>query len=93
MQEYGTTVVVTPLIALKQDMQRRCKELGIECMLWLTRKKIHNAKILLVTPESAISTGFMQHMRKLQGMDRLDRIVINECHVLLNTRQDFRRKL
>ncbi|KAH0553468.1 hypothetical protein GP486_006460, partial [Trichoglossum hirsutum] len=93
IQEAGTTVVVMPLIALKQDMQRRCRELGLECIAWSARKKIHDTCILLVTPESAVSQGFMNHLRKLQAMDRLDRIVIDECHVLLNTRLDFRRKL
>src|SRR5579862_514407 len=93
VKEAGTTVVVTPLIALKQDMQRRCRELGLECVEWEARRKMHDSCILLVTPESAISQGFMNHMRKLQAMDRLDRIVIDECHILLNTRLDFRRKL
>jgi superfamily II DNA helicase RecQ len=93
IREAGTTVVVTPLIALKQDMQRRCRELGLDCIAWSARKKIHDTCILLVTPESAVSQGFMNHLRKLQAMDRLDRIVIDECHVLLNTRLDFRRKL
>ncbi|KAH0551515.1 hypothetical protein GP486_007269 [Trichoglossum hirsutum] len=93
VKDAGTTVVVTPLIALKQDMQRRCRELGLECQEWSTRKRVHDSCILLVTPESAISQGFMNHLRKLQGMDRLDRIVIDECHVLLNTQLDFRRKL
>ncbi|KAH0548035.1 hypothetical protein GP486_008223 [Trichoglossum hirsutum] len=93
IREAGTTVVITPLIALKQDMQRRCRELGLECIAWSARRKIHDTCILLVTPESAVSQGFMNHLRKLQAMDRLDRIVIDECHVLLNTRLDFRRKL
>lgn len=93
VKDAGTTVVVTPLIALKQDMQRRCRELGLECAEWDTRRKMRDCCILLVTPESAISKGFMTYMRKLQVMDRLDRIVIDECHILLNTRLDFRRKL
>ena len=93
VKEAGTTVVITPLIALKQDMQRRCRELGIECQSWSARKKINDSCILLVTPESAVSQGFMTHLRKLQAMDRLDRIVVDECHVLLNIRMDFRRKL
>jgi superfamily II DNA helicase RecQ len=93
VKDAGTTVVVTPLVALKQDMRRRCRELGLECQEWSTRKKMHDSCILLVTPESAVSQGFMNYLRKLQVMDRLDRIVIDECHILLNTRLDFRRKL
>jgi superfamily II DNA helicase RecQ len=93
VKDAGTTVVVTPLIALKQNMLKRCWELGLEYIEWDSGRKIHDSCILLVTPESAISKGFMNYMRKLQSMDRLDRIVIDECHILLNTRLDFRRKL
>jgi superfamily II DNA helicase RecQ len=93
VKDAGTTVVVTPLIALKQDMQKRCRELGLECIVWGSGRRMHDSCIVLVTPESAVSQGFMNYMRKLQSMDRLDRIVIDECHILLNTRLDFRRKL
>ncbi|KAH0558842.1 hypothetical protein GP486_004521 [Trichoglossum hirsutum] len=93
VKDAGTTVVVTPLIALKQDMRRRCRGLGLECAEWDARKKMRDCSILLVTPESVISKGFMTYMRKLHGMDRLDRIVIDECHILLNTQLDFRRRL
>jgi RecQ family ATP-dependent DNA helicase len=90
----GTTVVVTPLLALKQDMQRRCRQLGINCVEWKGgQRPLQDASIILVTPESAISKAFMNYMRHLQGMDRLDRIVIDECHVLLNTRLSFRKQL
>src|SRR5436309_3473959 len=94
VRDAGTTVVVTPLLALKQDMERRCRKLGINCIEWKGgQKPLQDASIILVTPESAISKAFMNYIRYLQSMDRLDRIVIDECHVLLNTRLSFRKQL
>ena len=54
---------------------------------------MHDSCILLVTPETAISQRFINYMRKLQVMNRLDRIVIDKCHILLNTWLDFWQKL
>src|SRR3982750_2839826 len=45
----GTTVVVTPLLALKQDMQRRCRQLGINCVEWKGgQRPLQDASIILV---------------------------------------------
>ncbi|HXP49831.1 MAG TPA: DEAD/DEAH box helicase, partial [Bacteroidia bacterium] len=57
VKDAGTTVVVTPLIALKQDMQKRCRELGLDCIVWGTERRMHDSCFILVTPESAVSQG------------------------------------
>src|ERR1700739_681815 len=80
VKEAGTTVVITPLIALKHNMLKRCWELSLECIEWDSGRRMNDSCILLVIPESAISKEFMNYMRKLQSMDRLDRIMIDECH-------------
>lgn len=30
----GTTILIVPLVALKQDTMRRCQQLGIDCAIW-----------------------------------------------------------
>ena len=82
-----------PLIALRQDLRRRCQDLGIDCREWNRRSPPDDARIVLVTPESARSEGFIRFMNRLRGQERLDRIVIDECHVVLNDQPDFRPKL
>jgi hypothetical protein len=47
-----TTVGVIPLIALRGDMVRRCKLLGISCAAWEGRRPPDAAAVVLVTPES-----------------------------------------
>ncbi|EAW22049.1 uncharacterized protein NFIA_024280 [Aspergillus fischeri NRRL 181] len=87
----GTTVVVlVPLVALRADMTRRCQELGISCVLWESRRPLDAASIVLVTPESAVSPDFQTFLNWLRWMRRLDHIMINECHVVLNDQRDFR---
>jgi superfamily II DNA helicase RecQ len=48
------------------------------------------AQIVLVQPESAVSKTFAQYLNKLQGLGQLDRIVIDECHTVLDSKTDFR---
>ncbi|KAL8685459.1 MAG: hypothetical protein Q9218_007746, partial [Villophora microphyllina] len=89
----GVTVVVVPLIALRQDMTRRCRELGVRCRSWSSTHPPDDAQIVLVTPESALGEGFVRFLNRLRKQGRLDRIVIDECHVVLNQQPDFRPKL
>jgi superfamily II DNA or RNA helicase len=85
-EQEGLTVVVVPLVALREDMQRRCDELGIKCAAWDWRRPPDDATIVLVTPESAATAGFEVFLSRAQVTKRLDRIVIDECHVALKTK-------
>ena len=86
----GVTVVVVPLIALRGDMLQRCYHLGISCVEWESRRPADQASIVLVTPESAITEDFMTFLNRQRLCHRLDRIVIDECHVILNDQTNFR---
>ena len=93
VEQGGTTVVVVPLIALRGDMTRRCNELGISCAEWEGRRQPDAAAIVLVTPESAVTEGFMTFLNRLKATQQLDRIVIDECHIVLNRRYTFRKQM
>lgn len=89
----GVTVVVVPLKALKKDMIHRCEEIGIRCAVWDGRNQPDGASIVLVTPEKAASEEFGTFINRIRQTKRLDRIVIDECHVILNDQLDFRKHL
>src|SRR5277367_6555500 len=89
----GTTVVIIPLCSLQEDLERRCKEARIECVQWDSRKPHETASIVLVTPESAVTKTFNTYINRLRGTYQLDRVVIDECHVVLDSGPDFRPKL
>ena len=93
VEQGGTTVVVVPLIALRGDMMRRCRKLGISCAEWGSRRPPDAAAIVLVTPESAVGEEFATFLNRLRATRQLDRIVIDECHIVLNRRYDFRKEM
>ncbi|KAL2801580.1 P-loop containing nucleoside triphosphate hydrolase protein [Aspergillus granulosus] len=86
----GCTVVVVPLISLRSDLMKRCQGLGIQCVSWESRHPPDEAAIVLVTPESTENPDFHTFLNRQRFMRRLDRIVIDECHVILNQQKDFR---
>jgi len=48
---------------------------------------------VLVTPESAVTKTFDTYINRLRSTYQLDRVVIDECHVVLDSGPDFRLKL
>jgi hypothetical protein len=82
-EQGGTTVVVVPLIALRGDIMRRCRKLGISCAEWNSRRPPDAAAAVLVTPESAVGEEFATFLNRLRATWQLDRIVIDEYGGLL----------
>lgn len=77
----GTTVVIVPLVSLRRDLVRRCRELGIPCAAWDARQPPDPCNVVLVTPESALTEVFFSFLHRLRTTQRLDRIVVDECHL------------
>jgi superfamily II DNA helicase RecQ len=92
-EQGGTTVVVVPLIALRGDIMRRCRKLGISCAEWDSRCPPDAVAVVLVTPESAVGEEFATFLNQLRATRQLDRIVNDECHIVLNRRYDFRKDM
>ena len=89
----GTTIVVVPLVPLREDLKQRCEAKGILCIEWNSRLPADRAAIILVTPESAVGDTFLTFINRLRAMRQLDRIVIDECYVILNQKYTFRKQL
>ncbi|KAL0764703.1 hypothetical protein CaCOL14_012793 [Colletotrichum acutatum] len=89
----GVTIVITPLTALRTDLDARCKACGIASHVWLSYKNNQAASIIFVTPESAVAKGFRDFVARLEARQALDRVVLDECHVVLEGTRSFRPKL
>lgn len=89
----GMTVVIVPLVSLRGDMRKRCEGLGIGCVEWSAGRPEEWATLVLVTPESATSTTFWNFINRQRAMGRLDRIVVDECHTILDSQGGFRTKM
>ncbi len=59
-------VIVVLLIALRGDIKRRYKKLGILCLEWEGRRPLDIAVIILVTLELVVSEDFMTFLNQLK---------------------------
>ena len=91
--EVSMTVVVIPMISLRADLKRRCEAVGITCAEWECRRPRTGVSIMLITPESAVTKSFQAFLIRVKATHQLERIVIDECHVVLDGRPDFRPQL
>ena len=80
-------IVIVSLIALKQDLQERCKQWDIHCMsydFFFIRNQLHAiSSLFLVNIENVVISDFVEFAQTLHVNDRLNRIVLNETHQLL----------
>lgn len=90
---HGLTVVIVPLVALRENMVERGREKNMDCQAWNSRDPPDGAQIVLVTPEGSTTEAFHQWMNRERAMGRLDRIVVDECHVILDSQQRWRDKM
>lgn len=91
----GTTVVILPLVVLKQDMFRRCTELGLTFSVWDRHQdpwSCASCPLVFVSAEAAVQTPFRAFLAGLDAREALDRVVFDESHLVL-TASDYRPKL
>jgi superfamily II DNA helicase RecQ len=85
-----TTVVIVPFVALVEEMDERCKDLGLSCQVWKGQGgHVQRSQILIVGVEHAVTSEFQQLLIQLESTENLGRIVLDECQILL-TQRDFR---
>lgn len=89
----GTTVLIVPLVALKQDTVRRCEAIGIECRAWdyKDRYGIGNA-LMIVSLDQAVSPSFRSFLHGLDAAGQLNSMVFDESHLIL-TASSYREKM
>ncbi|KAK4954095.1 hypothetical protein LTR28_006312 [Elasticomyces elasticus] len=90
---HGMTVVVVPVVSLRQDLSDRCQRAGIRCVEWDAARPADGAQIVLVTPESTTTSTFQTFMNRQRALGMLDRIVVDECHVILESVDGWRPKV
>ena len=82
LPEAGITVLVVPLISLRLDLIRRLDALGINYLVWQPGER-REAALILVTVEAASRADFLTFAQSLVAQQKLDRIVLDECHLTL----------
>ena len=82
----GVTIVIVPKISLRQDLMDRCNRDGIPCAEWNGSRLPYHARIILVTPESAVSSGFGRFIDEKRTIGK-ERRMLGRC----NKKNQFRQ--
>ena len=89
----GTTILVVPLVALKQDTVRRCKQLGVDCSIWNSEQPPSpGCPLVLVSLDQAVRTPFLSFANQLDTNSLLARVVVDESH-LVCTADSYRHRM
>lgn len=87
---YGLTIVVVPLIALREDLMRRARQWRLPCAAWDPVHPREDVSLLFAMPEHLHHDAFRSFVRRTFALGRLRRIVLDECHTVLSARDGFR---
>jgi superfamily II DNA helicase RecQ len=87
----SVTIVIVPFVALQYDLLSRVRTAGLSCEVWSEESVI--STVVLVTPESFVTKAFSDFINRLTIRQKLDRIVFDECHVILDSSYEYRPKL
>ena len=78
-----TTVLVVPLVALKEDLKKKLERLGLPYGIWEELGRETPAfPLVLVSAEKSVSEDFNDWAMGLHYEGRLDRIVFDEAHLI-----------
>ena len=86
----NTTLIMAPLVALKEDLATRAKNLGIPYSIWEDQhEKTSPTCLVFASVDSVQNPRFMDWVQCLAGSGQLDRVIFDEAHLLPSSR-DFR---
>ena len=96
-QAAEVTIVIVPLIALRQDLIRRCREYGISHWHYNNvdrmQERLHAVPhLVFVDVESAVTQHFMAFLKQLHDSGRVDRFILDEAHLVV-TSSHYRENL
>ncbi|KAL2207010.1 hypothetical protein CC79DRAFT_1335237 [Sarocladium strictum] len=88
----GVTIVVAPFAELKRQLVSRCADAGLECKQWPEAQDVW-PRVTVISAEAAVGEDFLQWAANLSVRGRLDRIVIDKCHLTFTAADEYRGKL
>lgn len=90
----GKTIVIVPLVALQEDICEECIKHGIEASMWNSKGVVNQrSRVIIVITEAVFTTAFRAFIQRLQNQFAIDRVVVDECHTMLDGSDTFRPAL
>jgi superfamily II DNA helicase RecQ len=87
-----STILIVPLIGLRDQFIQRAEAYNIPCVLWTPSSQIQPCSapaLIIVAVENAVTACFNNFLRDLVNLSKVARVVIDECH-LVSTSSSFR---
>lgn len=91
MEGAGTTVLVLSTVSLHTNMLDRLHKAGVRHHVWYPGPS-KTAPLVIVSAEAACTERFLEYVSLLHSRQRLDRIVVDECHLTV-TASDYHRSM
>jgi len=91
LEQSMVTVLIVPLVSIKMNVIAACHAFGIQAAVWNEEMNEDVPRLIIATPETAAKDMFRVHMSQLSIDKRLSRVVIDECHLIVNW-SGFRNK-
>jgi superfamily II DNA helicase RecQ len=82
LPDASITILIVPLVSLYRDMLRRVREMRIDHLEWHLSES-REAALILVSAKAASSKDFIKYTQRLIAEQKLDWIVIDECHLTM----------
>ena len=77
-----TTIVIIPFVALVEEMEERCTDLGLSRQVWKGKgRNTERYQALIIGVEHAVIQEFQQMLIQLESSENLGRIVLDECQM------------
>ncbi|THC87348.1 hypothetical protein EYZ11_013205 [Aspergillus tanneri] len=78
-----TTIIISPLVALKMDLFKKADALGLQPVIWEeSTDETLSPRLVVVQIESLLNPRFYAFARELAQKGYLDRIIWDECHLI-----------
>lgn len=86
-------VVIILLISLQGNLINRYQKLKISYAKQRSNKMPGDILIIFITPKSAITKRFLDFLESWQVIAKVDQVIINKCHIIIEGSLSFRPKL
>ena len=87
------TIIILPLLSLFQNQLAETQILYISSIIFNAKNPPKSTQLVFTIPEISLSQSFQNFLIRFRQFGRLDQIVIDKYHIILNRTQIFRKNL
>jgi hypothetical protein len=78
----STTILVVPIVALRVNILERFQSVGIKSLVWSVDYR-RSTSLVIMSTKALYSESFLEYTYVLVSKQKLDRIIIDKCHLTI----------